>query len=121
MSLDKKQTGQLGEQLAIAYFIESGYHILHTNWRCKTGEIDIIAENDGRVIFVEVRTRTGSGKYGTAAESVHNRKQQRIRLNAQYYLQSKKWNDRPVRFDVIAIELGNTAQSHQLKHIEGAF
>ena len=121
MSLDRKQTGQLGEQLALSYLKEAGYQIKHANWRCKAGEIDIVAEADGRIVFIEVRTRKTNEKFGSAIESVDSRKQQRIRLTAQFYMQAMKLFDKAIRFDVVAIELRAGDQLPHIKHIQGAF
>ncbi|GEM_PF-682364 len=111
MSDRRKKTGQLGEQEACRRLIEDGYAIRDVNWRCRSGEIDIVAEVDNRIVFIEVRSRSISslGRFGTAAESVDYRKMQKIRSVAAVYLRQKGLQDRAVRFDVItvALQLGN--------------
>ena len=66
---DRSSVGRRGEEAACAYLAERGYRILDRNWRCRLGEIDIVAERGDIVVFVEVRTRTGT-RFGTGAESV---------------------------------------------------
>jgi len=118
----RKATGELGEEAACLYLIEANYNILTRNWRCRIGEIDIIAEQSNRFVFVEVRTRKEGGKYGTAAESVDYRKQQKVRDAAQVYLRSVGRSDASIRFDVVAITLSRVDESiTSLKHYEGAF
>lgn len=120
----RRQTGQMGEDAAYVYLEEAGYKIIERNWRCKMGEIDLIASREDSpnlLIFVEVRTRRTGGRFGTAAESVDRRKQHKVASTAQYYM---RMNNRPgisVRFDVIAIQLEHGDIIGDLKHIEEAF
>jgi putative endonuclease len=118
----RKQTGMIGEAAAYDYLIQNSYSILERNWRCRSGEIDIIAEQEGRLIFVEVRTRKIGGRYGTAAESVDLRKQQKVRSTAQVYLRSAGHANAAIRFDVIAITINRIDETIiECKHYEGAF
>lgn len=117
----RKQTGQHGESVACAHLEEAGYTIVDRNWRCKVGEIDIIASRAGLLIFVEVRTRYAGGRFGTAAESVDRRKQLKVTTTAQFYLRQHNQSVMPVRFDVIAITLEGNDIVKELKHIEAAF
>lgn len=96
--------GQSGEELAAVYLELSGYLILYRNYRCKLGEIDIIAEKDDVLTFVEVKTRTTTIA-GNPAEAVTFRKQQKIRRTAQYYMMCRGiLENMPVlSFDVIEI------------------
>ena len=112
--------GRRGEEAACAYLAERGYRILDRNWRCRLGEIDIVAEQGGIIVFVEVRTRTGS-RFGTGAESVGMRKQRRLRAVSAAYLAWHGWSMREVRFDVIAIEADPAAETLVVEHIAGAF
>ena len=121
MTNDRLRLGRLGEQAACARLLEAGYMIKHCNWRCRSGEIDIIAEQAGRLVFIEVRTRMQGGKFGTAAESVDRRKQLKVRATAQVYMQAVKRSDAAVRFDVIAIEMGLGDSIQEYKHYEAAF
>ncbi|WP_054029000.1 YraN family protein [Bacillus sp. FJAT-28004] len=118
----RKATGEQGEEAACLYLIEAKYCILSRNWRCRTGEIDIIAEQSDRLVFIEVRTRKDGGRFGTAAESVDHRKQQKVRDAAQVYLRSVGRSGASVRFDVIAILISRMDETiTSFKHYEGAF
>ena len=104
--------GQSGEKKAAEYLKKKGYTIAETNYRCKFGEIDIIAIKDGVTVFVEVKTRT-SKPYGRGYESVNEKKQQKLILTAQNYFREK--GESQARFDVISID------SKEITHIENAF
>lgn len=115
------QLGRRGEHLAAAYIAEQGYTIIERNWRCMAGEIDLIAAYEGKIIFIEVRTRRATGTFGAAAESVQYRKQQKVRSLARYYLHHRRLHDSFIRFDVIAIELDLDGKYRRLTHIRHAF
>ena len=113
------EKGRRGEDLAVAFLLERGYRILQRNWRKKTGEIDIIADKAGMLVFCEVKSRRGSS-FGAGAEAVDPRKQHRIIQTALLYLQYFRLLDRPCRFDVIEIDFSgpNLPAVH---HIPNAF
>jgi len=112
---NKRTLGTDKEKLAAEYLEKKGYTILEKNYRCRVGEIDIIASKDGFCIFVEVKYRKNA-EYGMPQEAVGIKKQRTIAFVANYYLMEKRFSpDYPVRFDVIAI-LGN-----EITHIENAF
>ena len=118
----RKQTGELGENAACGYLTEAQYSIVERNWRCRSGEIDIIAEYEDRLIFIEVRARREGGRFGTAAESVDYRKQQKVRNTAQVYLRSIGRLDASLRFDVIAVTIDRIEDKIiACKHYQGAF
>jgi len=104
--------GQSGEKKAEKYLISQGYDVLEKNFRCKFGEIDLIAQKDGVLVFVEVKTRSGSG-YGMGFESVTKKKQEKLLLTAQTYMAGRK--PLQARFDVISIDKG------EITHIKNAF
>ena len=115
MAVNKRAAGADKEQLAARYLVDNGYTVLERNFRNKTGEIDIIAQNDNLIVFVEVKYRS-SKKYGYAVEAVSYRKQQIIRQVAMYYLTTRyKSCDIPCRFDVIGID------GTYITHIKNAF
>lgn len=99
----RKQLGQRGEELAAAYLEKRGYVVRERNWRCPAGEIDMVVEDGGCLVFVEVRARRGQG-YGTPEESVTSAKQARLVEVAQTYLQEHPW-DGDWRIDVVAVEM----------------
>ncbi|WP_433943416.1 YraN family protein [Paenibacillus sp. SN-8-1] len=118
----RKERGSYAEDQAASYLIDKGYRIIHRNWRCRTGEIDVIAELNYVIIFVEVRSRSSrSLAYGTAMESITPRKVGQVRSTAAVYLHSRNRSDSPVRFDVIAVQLGPDGQVESLEHVENAF
>ena len=118
----RRATGLLGEAYAAQKLEDEGYVILQRNWRCRSGELDIIAEGQGTLVFIEVRTRTSGGRFGTALESVDPRKQRQVRATAEVYLQAFKYRGASVRFDVIAITIERmSSEIVDYHHIQGAF
>jgi putative endonuclease len=115
------ETGRRGEDAAAKYLAEQGYAVRHRNWRCRSGELDIVAEKDGVLVFVEVRARRAASRYGTAAESVDARKQRQLHGVAQVYLAANGLEGRLLRFDVIACTLSDPPERIELDHIIGAF
>jgi putative endonuclease len=98
----KQVTGQAGEDAALAYLQQQGLALVMRNFRCKSGEIDLIMQDQGSLVFVEVRKRA-SGDFGGAAASITPAKQRRLLRTAQYYL--LRYRTQPAcRFDVIAID-----------------
>jgi putative endonuclease len=109
--------GRHGERAAVVYLEERGYRILATNWRTRFGEIDVVAEQAGTVVFVEVRTRRTAG-FGTAAESIDARKQRQLVLMARQYLQRHAPNA-SARIDVIAVSAAGQG-GLEVEHLIGA-
>jgi len=103
MTNARRALGQLGEDLAVKHLRRLGYVILERNYRCPTGEIDIIARDQERLAFVEVRARRGTA-YGTPEESVTPRKQVRLAAVARHYLQEKGFENVDWGIDVVAVE-----------------
>lgn len=102
----KQIEGRNGEIEAAIYLKEKGYSIVCMNFKCMQGEIDIIAEKDNTLIFVEVKTRT-SKKYGEAREAVDTNKQKHIYEAARYFLYKTKMEEAFTRIDVIEVYLFN--------------
>jgi putative endonuclease len=110
----RRARGAAGEDRAAAWYEASGYRVLARNWRCRAGELDVVA-GDGRcVVFCEVKSRS-SDAFGLPAEAVTPAKQERLRRLAAAWLDATGTRAREVRFDVAAI-LGD-----ELEMIEGAF
>lgn len=118
---NRKQKGALAEEAVASYLTNLGYRILERNWRNRTGEIDIVAEVKGILVFVEVRSRSGTSTFGTPSESVNFRKITQVRNTAQQYLHYKKSYDVPIRFDVVAVILLPDMTVGSIEHIEAAF
>ena len=100
----KEDIGRKGEELAARHLLSKGYTILERNFKIQGGEVDIIAEKDGEIIFVEVKTRS-SEDFMPAIEAVDYHKRKRLRRAAEVYLLAKGYQAKPCRFDVIAIVL----------------
>ena len=113
--MNKRAKGTRYESMAACYLEEKGYRILEQNFRCKQGEVDIIAQDGKYLIFVEVKYRRNAS-HGYAVEAVLYKKQQNIsRVAAFYLLRHGLSEDTPCRFDVIAIDGEN------IQHYENAF
>lgn len=93
--------GRAGEEAACRFLASQGYRILHRNLRFRAGELDVVAEEGGTLVFVEVKTRSGSS-HGTAAEAVTPRKQAQLVRLACIYL-ARQGEERPCRFDVVTV------------------
>lgn len=97
-----KYLGELGEKISLNYLIKNKYIIIERNFKCKYGEIDIIAQKGNEIIFIEVKTRT-SNKYGEPIEAVNYEKQKHILNSASYYIFINGLNDYEIRFDIIEV------------------
>jgi putative endonuclease len=104
LSDPRRGLGQRGEKLAAAELARRGYDILQRNWRCQQGEVDIIAEHDGWLVFVEVRARRGR-ELGTPEASITPAKRARMIRVAQSYLAELEVGEVDWRIDVVAVEL----------------
>ncbi len=102
--MTRSATGSHGEQLAAQYLERAGLTVLERNFRCRTGEIDLVAQDGNELVFVEVRTRVGSA-FETPEDSVTLRKQRKMAECAYAYLAQHNVRGRPWRVDMIAIEL----------------
>lgn len=99
----RKAYGTDGEELAVQFLMQNEYRILHKNFRCKQGEIDIIAKSDGYLCFIEVKRRKNLSA-GHPFEAINTKKMKRICNTALYYLRCHNLSDlTPVRFDVVSI------------------
>ncbi|GAA2206281.1 YraN family protein [Nonomuraea monospora] len=113
----KQELGKRGEQTAATYLEAQGMRILARNWRCRHGEIDIVAEEGPTLVVVEVKTRS-SRSHGTALESVSPTKLARLRMLAAKWLTTQPTTFETVRVDVIALE--RFAGDFALRHVRGA-
>ena len=113
----KNELGRHGEQLAADYLRAQGMTVIERNWRCRHGEIDIIAEEGPALVVVEVKTRS-SQSHGTALESVRPTKLARLHMLAAKWLATQPRTFPTVRVDVIALE--RFAGDYSLRHVRGA-
>lgn len=114
----RRDTGRRGEDLAEAHLRARRYRILARNWRTRGGELDLVAEDRGVVVFVEVRTRQGR-RFGGPLESVDARKRLRLGRLAAEFLRRHRLEDRVARFDVIGVDWRREEPS--IEHVERAF
>lgn len=100
---NKQQTGQTAESKACDHLQQHGLQLIERNYHCRQGEIDLIMSDGSYTVFVEVRYRRNSN-FGSAAESVDQRKQRKIISTASHYLQQhSKLAQQPARFDVVSM------------------
>ena len=112
--------GRWGEKQAARYLRRKGWRIIERNFNCSAGEIDLIADDDGMLVFVEVRTRNESS-FGSAEQSVDAKKEGRISRAAEWYLNAWPRDKIEHRFDIVAVELKNNENSWEIKHYRAAF
>lgn len=110
--------GRASEAQAEQILREKGYRILDRNLRTPLGELDLVAEDHGVVVFVEVKARA-THAFGGARLAVDARKQAKLVRLASQYLARRQWTHRPCRFDVVLVQ-GDAAQLH-VEHLENAF
>lgn len=118
--MDRRASGAVAEWMAAAFLRLNGYRILERQYRYRTKEIDIIAWDGHRVVFVEVKFRR-SDRWGTPGEAVGVRKRKQILFAAHGYLQERSIQDVGCRFDVIEVLLEDGGLGLSLNHIPGAF
>ena len=118
---ESRRRGAWGEDLAAVFLEEKGFRIAARNWRCRFGELDLVAEGHGFLCFVEVKLRRSS-RFGGGAEYVDRRKQEKLRAAAELYLQENPAGLQP-RFDVIEVSApyGLGTENLKIRHIEDAF
>jgi len=117
----RRERGAAAEEAAIRYLSSLGYQVLARNWRCRSGEIDLIARDGEVLVFVEVRSRRAGSRYGAAVEAVTPRKIHKVREVAGVYLTFHPYTAGPVRFDVVAVTLRPDDSVADLRHIKAAF
>ncbi|NLW55436.1 MAG: YraN family protein [Firmicutes bacterium] len=109
----RKTLGNYGELLARNILEEQGYQIIETHFQTRYGEIDLIAEHQGELVFIEVKTRVVT-TFGSGLEAITRRKKRSLIRTALCYLQSKNYRDYPCRFDILALTLNQ--QGEHLRH-----
>lgn len=107
--MNKQDLGRLGETVAASYLEQQQYHIVERNFRCRAGEIDLVAIKDERLHFIEVKTRSG-GLYGHPAESITWKKRKHMEDAAKIFLSANRWipgMPKQVQFDAIEVEIAH--------------
>ncbi|HHP51110.1 MAG TPA: YraN family protein [Moorella mulderi] len=116
----RQRRGRKAEEAAASFLETQGYKIIARNFRCPWGELDVVALDGQEVVFVEVRSVT-SLVFGPPQGSVDRRKRERLRRLALYFLQQRGWQNRPCRFDVLAVRLDRQERPMYIEHLKGAF
>ena len=118
-TLTRAEIGALGEQLAVEHLESLGLRVLIRNWRCRYGELDVIAADDAArtVVFVEVKTRT-SDQFGGVVHAVTPQKVRRLRRLAGLWLASQDRSWAGVRIDVVGVRIGRK-RSPEITHLQG--
>ena len=111
--------GARGERIAVAYLTDVGLRVLDRNWRCRDGELDIVAREGDALVFFEVKTRRGVG-FGQPVEAVTPVKQRRLRLLAQRWLAAHDEHAPDLRFDVVGVLVRGEGPA-LVTHLRGAF
>lgn len=108
--------GRSGERLAATWLEARDYRIVARNWRCQYGELDLIAQQHGEVVFVEVKTRRGE-RMGAPEEAITPMKRRRLIASALTYLAEHGLDDAPYRIDVIAVDLAPGGKLLAVRHL----
>jgi putative endonuclease len=115
--MNRQEVGKLGEKLAQKFLKKKGYRIRETNFRCRTGEIDIVAQQKDYLVFVEVRTKS-SLDFGAPEESITQSKKGKIINSALTYINTHQ-NLPPLwRIDVVAVEVNQKGKPKRIELIE---
>jgi putative endonuclease len=114
----RQQVGRHGEDAAVAYLEQHGFVVVARNWRCRTGELDVVAREGGTLVFCEVKTRRGLG-FGPPLDAITWRKQSRLRQLASAYLAATGGHRGLIRIDAIGILLRPGA-APEIHHVRGA-
>jgi len=118
--LTRIELGVIGEEAAVRLLRRRGYRIRERNVRAPMGELDVVAEDRGTLVFVEVKTRS-TLEYGDPFESISPHKQRRLQRLALYYLATRRLADRPCRFDAVAVTVAPDGRVQRLELLVNAF
>lgn len=116
---EKDALGRTGEQLAVEFLIRCGYAVVERNWRCRQGEIDIVARDGATTVFVEVKTRSGVG-FGHPFEALSLTKLARLRRLAGAWCEAHPETSGDIRIDAIAV-ISPPHEAPQIEHLEALF
>jgi putative endonuclease len=115
--IDRRKIGSKGEDSAVEFLFANGYQVLQRNYRFSRAEIDVIARKEGKLVFVEVKTRK-SARFGYPETFLSDLQKERIHRAAEAYIVDQAWQG-DIRFDIIAILWAGDELS--LEHFEDAF
>ncbi len=117
--MNRQDTGRRGEAVARRHLESRGYEILETNYRLRSGEIDVVARHDSMLVFVEVRSRRARG-FGAPEESITSAKRRKLAETAQEYLQEQGLAASDWRIDVVLVEFSGRGRSPRVEVIVNA-
>ena len=117
--MKRKNTGDLGEKLAQEFLKKKGYRIIETNYRCREGEMDIVARLKDHLVFIEVRTKRNL-VFGTPEESITAGKKINLERVAAHYLQDHTELSSSWQIDLVAVELDANSRLKRIDLIENA-
>lgn len=117
----RKAVGHAAEAAAREYLQKLGYRLVSQNWRCHSGEIDLIMRDGETFVFAEVRSRTTPSRFGTAAEAITPRKCRQVRKLAEIYLRLTETFGQSIRFDAVAVTFDEGGTVSAIKHVANAF
>lgn len=115
----KDAVGRYGEDVAVRHLADAGLVVLERNWRCRDGEIDVVARDGDVLVFCEVKTRRSTG-FGLPAEAVTRGKADRLRRLALLWLREREASAAELRFDVVSV-LCRPSGPAAVEHLRGAF
>ncbi|MFN2137697.1 MAG: YraN family protein [Candidatus Promineifilaceae bacterium] len=115
----RRRLGRWGENLAADHLTAKGYRILSRNWRTRYGEIDLVAEKQERIAFIEVKTRRGN-QFGLPEEAITPQKGRRLLKLGQAYISEHGLHDTSWQIDLVAIELDDEGSLIRCEHIPNA-
>ncbi|MCZ2829444.1 YraN family protein [Modestobacter sp. VKM Ac-2986] len=111
--------GAYGERVAVRVLTDAGLTVLDRNWRCRDGELDLVARDGDALVFCEVKTRRGGG-FGSPAEAVTRAKRRRLRVLASAWLAAHDHHAPDLRFDVVGVLVPATGLP-RVTHLRNAF
>lgn len=117
--MNKRKAGAYQEDIAVDFLKKNNYIIRERNFSCRIGEIDIIAEENQELVFIEVRSKSYTS-FGRAIETINRKKRNKVRRVAEYYLMRKGLEKSFCRFDVIGID-NNSKGEPEIELIKAAF
>ena len=115
----RRSLGRFGEVVAEGFLRRRGYEIVERNWRCRQGELDLVARQGGDWVIVEVRARRGD-RCGTPEESLTPAKQRRLLRTAAAFFQQRGLEDVPWRIDLVAVEIDRAGRPARIEVIPAA-
>jgi len=113
----RAEVGAWGEEVAARYLEDKGYKILARHFTHRIGEIDIVAAKDGRIIFVEVKTRTSS-RFGSPEDAIGWSKQEKLRRTSEVYMLKHRLHNVPRQIDSVAVMYDRMSKETTIRHLE---